>query len=169
VSSPEHRGLEVDSYYKSFLHRTESATERTMWINDFLAGESEQQVVTSFLGGTEYESEHASNAQFAAGMYADILGRSPSTTELNNVEAQLAAGTTTRAQFIAGYLHSQEAYQLAVQGFYVAYLHRSAIGDPFSAGWVTMLQGGVPLGLVQAEILGDPGGEFYQDGLSSVV
>ena len=168
AQSPEHRGLELDAYYRNLLHRVESAAERTGWINFFLAGGTELQVVGGFLTSPEYQALHATSASFAAAMYTDLLGRIGSSGELANLTAQLAAGTFTRSQFIDGYLHSQEAYQLAVESFYVAYLHRDALSDPLAGGWVTKIQNGQSLALVQSEILGDPGGEFFQDGGSSV-
>jgi hypothetical protein len=165
-ASAEHRGIEVDAYYRTLLHRVESPAERTGWVNFFLAGGSEAQVVADFMGSAEYQSEHASNAAFATALYADILGRSASSSELKNVESQLAAGTVTRAQFIAAFLDSQEAYQLAVESFYVAYLHRNAYSDPQSSTWVNLLLGGQTLAQVQSEILGT--GEFFNDGSGSV-
>ena len=67
------------------------------------------------------------------------------------------------------FLQSPEASRDAVQGFYAAYLHRSATADAGSSYWVNLLSSGTPLGTVQASILGDPGvGEFFKDGAATV-
>jgi hypothetical protein len=167
IQSPEHRGLEVDSYYLSFLHRTEAPSERQGWIDAFLAGATEQAVVADFLDSPEYQAAHDSDALFAQDLYVDLLGRQASSTELANT--QLALTVEARATLISAFINSAETNQLGVQGFYSAYLHRSALADPSSATWANRLSSGESLGAVQAAILGDSASrEFFTDGAATV-
>jgi Domain of unknown function (DUF4214)/SdrD B-like domain len=168
IQSPEHRGLEVDSYYQNFLHRTASASERDYWVHAFLAGSSETTELESFLNSTEFSGSQLSDSLFVQNLYASILGRSGTSDEMANLQAQLAGGTT-RGQLINEFLLSPEENKLAILGFYAAYLHRSATADPRSAFWKNVLMAGTALGTVQAGILGDASyHEFFNDGAASV-
>jgi hypothetical protein len=168
VQSSEHRGLEVDFYFQTLLHRTEAPSERTAWITNFANGATEADIVEDFMNSSEYQTAHASDASFAAALYTDILGRTGSSTDIMAVETELANHTFTRAQLIHGYVHSDEAYRDAVSSFFAAFLHRDVSQDPGLATWMNKLKSGESLGQVEAEILADPGAEFYNDGAATV-
>ena len=133
IRSTAHRDEEVDFYYRNFLGRSESQAEQQYWVNVFLyTGASETTVIAGFLNSTEYQAKHANDAVFIQGLYTDVLGRQATTAEQASVQMELDNGMT-RAQLITATLALPEADQLAVEGFYAAYLHRSASTDPGSA------------------------------------
>src|SRR5262249_31141833 len=53
-TSPEHRGIEVDQYYATFLHRAADPVGRAGFVNLFLAGAGETDVARVFLTTAEY-------------------------------------------------------------------------------------------------------------------
>jgi SdrD B-like domain/Right handed beta helix region/Putative Ig domain/Domain of unknown function (DUF4214) len=166
VDSQEHRGLEVDSYYETYLHRSESAAEQAFWVNVFESGADEATVVEGFLDSQEYQLEHVSDSSYVQDLYIDVLGRFGSASELTAQEAALASGVSRQA-LAQMFVQSDELDQLAVTSFYGAYLHRAP--DPKDVFWLNMLQSGQSLGAVQAGILGDPFyQEFFNDGAATV-
>jgi len=166
VGSGEHRGLEVDSYYRTFLHRSERPDERAYWVAQFAAGADEVAVVEGFLNSQEYQLAHASDSSFVGALYVDVLGRFGSSSELTAAEMALNSGVT-RSALADMFVRSDEAYRLALTSFYGAYLHRAP--DAGSAFWLDQLHSGQTLGAVQAGILGDPGfAEFYNAGAATV-
>src|SRR5207253_3707686 len=121
-----------------------------------------------FLNSPEYQAAHASDALFVQDLYVDLLGRQGTSAELANVQAQFGLGAT-RAGLIDLFVHSGEENQLAVLGFYAAYLHRSSLADALSGNTVTRLNNGESLGSVQASIFGDSVfHEFFDDGAATV-
>jgi SdrD B-like domain/Domain of unknown function (DUF4214) len=168
IQSFEHRGMEIDYYYSNFLHRAPSPAERAFMIDMYLKGATETAVVENFLNSADYQAAHPGNDQFAQSVYADLLGRTPSTTEAAAVQSQLQAGKA-RAQLVDTLLHTDEANKLAVQGFYAAYLHRNSSADPNSVYWTNTLATGVSLGDVQGGVVGDLYfGEFFKAGATTV-
>src|SRR5262249_25600036 len=51
--SAEHRGLQVDQFYQTYLHRPADATGRAIWVGALLSGASEADVVRQFLTSSE--------------------------------------------------------------------------------------------------------------------
>lgn len=139
--SREHRGLQVDGYYLTYLGRPSDAAGRSFWVNEFLGGADEATVVQGFLTSSEYQALHATNSAFVQSLYADLLGRPAQGGEDAYWMNQLN-GPTGPASVVQGFLASDEFTTLAVDSFFSAYLHRAAgaadlsywLGQPRTGG-----------------------------------
>jgi hypothetical protein len=90
---------------------------------------------------------------FVQALYADFLGRTAAQSEVNvwlNVLPTLG-----QAGVVNGIIHSPEALTHAVDGFYVKFLGRAAVGSE-EMGWVAALQNGQTEEQVLAGILSSP-------------
>ena len=138
--SPEHRGLEVENDFETFLHRAGSATEIAGWVNVFLAGASEAAVAQDFLLSPEYQNAHASDAAYVTGLYNDVLGHAPDPTGEAIWLQQLQNGES-RADVAQAFLTSPEADTALVTLYYTTYLRRSP-GAGEVQGWVAAIVAG---------------------------
>src|SRR5262249_30990713 len=138
--SPEHRALEVQNDYQTFLHRAGGAAEVAGWVNVFLAGASEAQVARDILLSAEYQNAHASDAAFVAGLYTDVLGRVPDAAGQATWQQALQGGGS-RAVVALAFLTSGEVDAALVNRYYTTYLHRNA-GAAEAQGWVNTLTTG---------------------------
>jgi uncharacterized repeat protein (TIGR01451 family) len=159
--SPEHRGLEVNQFYLTYLHRPVDPVGGGWWLKNLLAGMSEAGVIAGLLSSAEYQAAHASDAAFLAGLYADVLGRAADPAG-SDYWLKVLQGGGSRGQVIAGFLASREALMRVVDGDYATLLYRTA--DP--VGEMVFLNELVNGGPRQAEavavaILGS--GEFFGD------
>ncbi len=137
--SPEHRGLQVDSYYQSFLDRTETPAERQHWVNRFTnGGLSEVQVQTALLTSPEYLADHPGPTKFVQSLYQNLLGRAPSYAELSGWTAQLQT-PKSYATVALDILTTKENETLVVGNDYVSLLNRTA-DAPGLTGFVRGLQ-----------------------------
>jgi hypothetical protein len=123
-SSSEHRGVEVDQFYATFLHRSESAGERASWVGLMIGGETELQVAQAFILSPEYQSSHASNVSYVTGLYADVLGRGATSGEITGWTQMLLSGTS-RAALAISFLTSAESYKDVLNAAYTNILHRA--------------------------------------------
>jgi hypothetical protein len=157
-NSPEHRGLQVDQFYATYLHRAGDASGRAFWVSALLGGVSEQQVAAGFLTSAEYQQAHASPTAYLFGLYADVLGRAPDPDGLASWQAA-AQGGLSREALADGFLRSPEKQLQLVHGYYTDFLGRA--GEPAGvAAWMTALQGRQlsPDQVAQAFLASD---EFY--------
>jgi hypothetical protein len=123
--SPEHRDLEVNQFYLNLLHRPADPSGLAYWVNNMLAGKSEATVEADILASPEYLADHAGDAAFVTGLYRDVLGRAPDTSGQVFWLAQLQRGASTR-QVIDAFISSPEALGRVVDGYYLAFLQRTA-------------------------------------------
>jgi hypothetical protein len=125
--SPEHRGIQVDSFYATYLHRDADPAGRAFWVNALEAGMTENDVIRGFLTSPEYTLAHLDTEPFIRGLYADVLGRDVQATELAGWEliSEIPGG---RSGVIEGILSSNEAYRRIVDNDYLDLLGRQA--DP---------------------------------------
>jgi hypothetical protein len=156
--SAEHRGIEVDQFYATFLHRTENAAERAAWVNVMQGGTGELQVAENFILSPEYQSSHATNVSYVIGLYNDVLGRSAASAEIS-YWSQALLSSATRAQLAGAFLTSSESYTEILNQAYLNILHRSpdAVGEQ---AWLAQLQSGkaTPQDVSMAFLAS---GEFY--------
>jgi hypothetical protein len=81
--SAEREGQRVQADYQQFLGRQATADEVNLWVNAFEHGTSNEDVVAGFVGSVENFHNHGDNrAQWLAGAYWDLLGRTPSDAEI---------------------------------------------------------------------------------------
>src|SRR5262249_7037538 len=80
-NSPEHRGIEVDGFSQTYLHRAADPAGRLAWVNAMHAGMSEAAVAQAFLTCPEYTAAYPDSVAVLVGFYADVLGRLPDEAE----------------------------------------------------------------------------------------
>jgi hypothetical protein len=155
--SAEHRGLQVDQFYATYLHRAADAGGRAFWVSALAGGMGEEQVAEGFLTSAEYRQAHASPAAYLSGLYADVLGRTPDPDGLAAWQSAAQGGLSQEA-LADGFLHSREEHLQVVDRYYTDYLGRA--GEPAGvAGWVEALEAGLdPAQVAQAFLASD---EFY--------
>ncbi len=109
------------------------------WVNTLnLGAQTRDQVVNSFLTGSEYQSKYyvngqqPSNTQFLTDLYQNALNRAPDQSGLNGYLAELSSGTT-RSQIVETFIGLQEFDN--VQGIRIA---NDEAGFPTDATPVTL-------------------------------
>jgi hypothetical protein len=123
--SPEHRGLQVDSFYQNLLHRAADPAGRAGFVSAMLGGATEYDVEQLIIGSPEYRSLHPDDASFLSAVYQDVLGRAVDSTGQTAWLVAMQRGMS-RAQ-VAGYvLGSLEHELLAVGSYFRLFLHRDA-------------------------------------------
>jgi hypothetical protein len=128
--SAEHRGIEVDHLYQTFLHRSADPAGRAAFVQEMVNGASETDVARQLILSSEYQSTRADNATFVASLYADVLGRTASGSELAAWTQALQNGMT-RAAAADVFLNSAEVNRHIVDSFYNNFLQRApdALGE----------------------------------------
>ena len=74
-NSAEHRGLQVDGFYQTYLGRQADAAGRAGWVDYLQHGGTEEQVTALFLGGAEYQAKFADDRAFVNSLYNVLLNR----------------------------------------------------------------------------------------------
>jgi hypothetical protein len=138
--SPEHRGVEVDQFYTTFLGRSADAGGREFWVDAFLAGADEVDVIRGFLTSTEYQATHGTDVEFVNGLYAQVLGRLADAPGRAAWLEALQSGQS-RGAVAQAFLTSTEADRRVVDEYYLLFLNRAA--DPAGEQqWISLLQSG---------------------------
>src|SRR5262249_51307245 len=156
--SAEHRGVQVDQFYATYLDRAADAAGRAGWVNALLSGMSEAEVARGFLTSEEYRQAHVDTPAYLFGLYADVLGRGPGPDGLENWQ-RAAQGGLSPAQLADAFLGAREADAGRVDGYYHTYLGRDADAAGAQA-WLRQLRGGqlTPDQVAQAFLASD---EFF--------
>ena len=136
VNSVEHRQQQVEADYEEYLHRGPDSRS-VFWVDELLAGVSEETVTRGFLESPEYQAAHTDPADLVRDLYLDVLGRRGETTGLAAWQSALATGMS-RGAAESYFVESAEAIDQIVEGFYAAYLHRQRETET-SDFWVRML------------------------------
>jgi hypothetical protein len=140
-ASAEHRGLEVDGYYNTYLHRQADPSGRASWVAALEGGMNESDVILAFLMSPEYMQAHPDPDWLIRALYADVLGRTVEPAGLSYWEGIAEIPVGGRLAVIEGISNSAEADLRIVDQYYAAYLHRrpDAQGQAF---WLQLLQSG---------------------------
>jgi len=109
-----------------------------MWMQALMLGMSETDVTRQFLLSKEYESTHATAADFVNGLYADLFHRAGDPSGTTFWQGLLAAGAS-RDSLVQAFLNSDEAYIHTVDRYYYTYLHNIPSEAAVHA-WATQLQ-----------------------------
>jgi hypothetical protein len=150
-TSAEHRGVEVDQFYATFFHSSPDAASRAAWINQLLAGVSEADVERQLLTSSDYTAAHPDFVSFITGLYTDVLGRSPSSSDLAGWVQTMQAGTT-RDALAFSFVNSSEAELDSIDFCFTHYLH--ATGDPaVEAGLLANIRNGLATPAATTEAL----------------
>jgi hypothetical protein len=135
--SAEHRGLQVDQSYQTYLSRQADAAGRAHWVAEFLAGADERNVELGFLSSQEYQSAQATDTDYLTGLYADILGRTPDGAGEADWLKALQAGVG-RETVSRDFLASQENERQRIDQYYEEFLGRTV--DPVGEEhWLAVL------------------------------
>lgn len=145
--------------YQKFLGRSPVQSELNYWITQQQAGRSDESVLAGFAGSPEfYKTSGNTDASWITSMYQNILGRSPSTDEVNYYLNSLAGGNT-RYNISYGFAASPEREGQVVTNDYTHFLDRA----PFAGDvdyWVGKFSGGYSNENVIAGFVGSS--EFYR-------
>ena len=154
---PEHRNIEVESYYGRYLQRGSSAAERAGWVNALENGIGETAVMLGFTTSAEYHQDHPTENDYITALYNDVLQRQPDTAGLQAWLAASAQGSSDA--FIAlSFLNSTEARDDLIDWCYQNYLGRTG-STAEVAGWETQMQNGLSRAALQEAFLASD--EFF--------
>jgi hypothetical protein len=137
-NSPEHRTLQVDSYFRTLLDRSADDAGKAHWVDAMLAGTSELSVVHAFLASPEYQARRASDLAFLDDLYPRLLGHFPDADGISHWLQALQQGAS-RDSVIDGVLVSPESLTHLVDSYYSAFLNRPAESASMSY-WISLLQ-----------------------------
>lgn len=127
VQSDERHGIEVEDLYQSILGRAADAGGKQAWIVTMRNGLGRDDVERQFLESPEFQSTHASNDAYIAGVYQKVLGRAPEARGAQEWNNALSHGVT-RDAFVRAVQGSAENL-----GQHVDDLFRSDLGRSPSA------------------------------------
>jgi hypothetical protein len=151
LTSVEYRSGLVTSFYSTFLHRTPSAAEVSFWMPAFVANLTDEQIEAQILASPEYFAlAGGSNTAWLTRVFNDVLGRTPSASDLSVFATLL--GSSSRTTVGLQILTSNEAANRRVQQYYARYLRRAAT-TPEATSFVSALMGGTSNEQVIAQIL----------------
>jgi uncharacterized repeat protein (TIGR01451 family) len=155
LQSTEYRTDVINSYYHTFLGRNAEPAGLAGWLAAFQAGWTETQVAESFVALPEYNVKYADPSAYVESLYANVLGRDATPSEIANVDQQLANGLP-RSVFAADVIESTEAYLRGINGDYSTFLAR--VGDaPGTTQWVNLVkQGTLTLAGVEVYFISSP-------------
>ncbi len=152
-NSPEQRYNQVAAYYRKFLGRNGSVQEVQGFVNSFLNGATENQVISTFLLSDEYQIANPPINLFITGLYNSLLNRAPDAEGLASYSQALRSGVTREA-VVLSFLNSTEYCSDQVSAEYLAILGRAA--DPSGLGfWTGQMQqngyGAMVIGLASSQ------------------
>lgn len=157
--SDEFRMGLITEAYRIYLGRTPEPTGLSSWLDAMRRGLQVQHMEAGFLASDEYFAAAGGTAEgWIAGLYGDVLGRTPSAAEVTGWSAVLPR--VGRYTVAAGFLLSTEKLETDVEGYYVWLLHRPL--DPAGrASWVGAIQAGHRVEEIIAGIIASP--EYRQN------
>jgi hypothetical protein len=127
--SAEAREHLVQSWYVTFLGRQAQGGEEQAWVNQLLAGQTEEQVLSRLLGSAEFYSRAQTlgfgdtpDGNYVRALYLLLLHRQASSAEVAGWTAALAG--LDRQSVALDFLQSTEQRTYLFEGYYNALLHR---------------------------------------------
>ena len=112
--TPEARyAIEITQLYVTLLGRTPEPAALLSGIDQRRQGTPLDTIASSILASREIQGRlpaTADNATFVRLLFAQSVGRAPTTDELNSLTAKLANGTSTRARLVIDFIASTYAY-----------------------------------------------------------
>src|SRR5262245_18281541 len=148
IVSAEARARFVDDIYRTLLTRGRSMAERASWLRALSDGASRDDVTAGLLASQEYFNALGSSSNLVQSLYANVLGRTGSTAEVNSWLSALQSGLS-RNGLAKGFLESAENRRLVVGEFYRTLLGRGASPAEI-AGWAAHLASGTSAQRIQA-------------------
>ncbi|HLJ96876.1 MAG TPA: DUF4214 domain-containing protein, partial [Gemmataceae bacterium] len=114
---------DIQGYYEHFLGRSPSLAEAGGWVNALSSGTPRNDVIEAFLGSDEYYNlAGGTPTGFINKVFNDLLGRAPSSTDLQHGLSEPNIRTALPVQILVGL--PNEYFIDEVTMYYNAYLHR---------------------------------------------
>jgi len=135
-NSPEHRGFEVNQMFNTLLGRNAGVDAINYFTAQFVAGATEQQVMTTIVLSNEFTHGDTSSTAFVNNLYQKVLGRAPDPSAAGWIAA-LDSGTS-RSSVAQSFILSNEALTNAVDAYYENFLQR-APSDAEAQAWVSSM------------------------------
>jgi hypothetical protein len=141
TSSAEYRSKLIAGSYDRYLSRTPDPGGLAGWLTAMGRGITIAQMESGFIASPEYYAKAGSTyAGWVTKLYADVLGRPASSSEVAGWTAQLRSGVR-RDKVAIGFLLSTERLTTVVNGYYLDLLGRG-IDPSGQRTWVGILQRG---------------------------
>jgi hypothetical protein len=171
----------VDSLYKKILGRTDNSSEEAFWVSRLQAGATLDEIITGFLGSSEYATRANtlafaptnSDVNYIQSLYTLLLGRSASASEVNGWvsllpslgRTRIALAFVTSGEFRGDVVQALYSPNLALPsssfaGIVPELLNRSAL--PSAAEVSFWVNSGLDLLSIEVAIAGS--GEFFSNG-----
>jgi hypothetical protein len=127
----------VTQVYQQYLKRGPDQAGLDGWVNFLANGLSDEQLEADFIGSPEYIASHGGTGRaWVTGMYQDLLGRTPSSAEVD-AWVNLLNGGMAPTQVAYGFAASREREGQRIRADYSAYLGRSPSQAEVDA-WVAL-------------------------------
>lgn len=157
--SHEHYLKVVSEKYEHYLARSPDAQGLGFWANHMQAGLTEEWLDAELIGSPEYVAGHGgSGSGWVAGLYQDMLGRSPDSDGLAHWSGRLAAGAAPDT-IAHGFATSRELESLRVADQYTALLGRTPNPSEL-AHWLDAYEDGWTNDDIEAAFVGSD--EYFQ-------
>lgn len=123
----EHRARQIEGYFNALLGRAVSGIEKAAWVNKFLGGASETEVMLDLLVSPEFYGQPNSfrNGRFVDMLYFKLLRRAPDAAGAADWVQKLDDGRSPRA-VAAAFLAAEERLALVIEAAYQQILLRQA-------------------------------------------
>jgi hypothetical protein len=129
----------ITAAYQTYLGRSPDAGGLASWLSQMQNGLTDEQLEAAFIGSGEYIQNHGGpGAGWVTSLYHDLLGRTPSPSEVAGWVQALANGETP-AQVAYGFAASSEREGDRVVQDYQTFLGRSPAPAEV-AGWVNAFE-----------------------------
>lgn len=123
--SNEWAGVRINDLYRTILGRSADSAGRRYWLSRVASGTRLEDVAAGFYASREYfAGRGGTNRGFVAGLYRDILGRSPDAAGLNSWVNLLNSGRASRQSVASGFYASTESRRDRVTALYREILNR---------------------------------------------
>jgi hypothetical protein len=124
--SAEHRGIQVDGFFQTYLKRASDPNGRNFWVNAMLTGSSEEVVRAAFVTSSEYIAKNPLTGNYVGGLYRDVMGRVADLAGFNFWNNALINHTSTTLEVAQAFIASHERHVKLVDSSYLTYLNRKA-------------------------------------------
>ncbi len=138
----EYQTLVVQNLYMRYLGRPADPAGSQQWVSFLNSGGTVEALAANLIGSPEYfQKAGGTNDAFLTALYQDVLSRAIDSQGQAFYTSELNAGTSREAVAFS-VVTGQEAYQDAVDGYYLEFLNRPA--DPEGLDYfVKQLEGGI--------------------------
>ncbi|HWY87818.1 MAG TPA: hypothetical protein VNX28_13895, partial [Gemmataceae bacterium] len=157
-NSDAHRAQQAGALYETFLGRSPTAAELASAVKALQSGTSEINFSLSLVNSAEYQASHPTANTMVAGLYVNILNRTPDAA--TQLQAVSALANQTVNSFALSLINSTEGLSTIVNDAWLAILRRPATATEIQS-WVAQLQSNqVSFDQMQIDLLTSV--EFYQ-------